>query len=405
MFPPDDKRVGKKTSGYSKDMFGDESSRESLDLAEERDSDKQLNHFLGNTGPYEHKGVDIEFSKAKNPFPKFYETDSEFSKNVDVLMHSPERVKDEVEFREPKKKIETMINENSDDSVDFLEENIEVPTGFIDFGSSESKSTENRENMPLLQEKEKPNFQPRQPSIRNEPYRPFRKQKNYNSSKALKATPRTIFHKALDAVNMNWENEHLRKIMASDNYTNSNSSHHKQPGEVSWKSNFNTIGQPFWHEPTNVVAARVDSLRSHGHNQAALRLSVSFVRTMKQIQADAQAIWNKYKLFKNSKSNNKREYNVMTDTGSLYCSSCNPSEKFGISENNYMKKPCQQFCTKKVKIGNSSNVSLSQNSSKNICNQSADSDQNYQKPPIFANNQRKHLLYKKLTNDRKVSCR
>lgn len=38
-------------------------------------------------------------------------------------------------------------------------------------------------------------------------------------------------------------------------------------------------------------AARVDSLRSHGHAEAALRLAVSVVRAMKQQQLQAQRQW------------------------------------------------------------------------------------------------------------------
>lgn len=40
-----------------------------------------------------------------------------------------------------------------------------------------------------------------------------------------------------------------------------------------------------------MCAARVDSLRSHGHMEAALRLAVSVVRTMKQQQLVAQRKW------------------------------------------------------------------------------------------------------------------
>lgn len=44
-------------------------------------------------------------------------------------------------------------------------------------------------------------------------------------------------------------------------------------------------------EPLPLCAARVDSLRSHGHREAALRLAVSVVRTMKQQQLVAQRRW------------------------------------------------------------------------------------------------------------------
>ena len=44
-------------------------------------------------------------------------------------------------------------------------------------------------------------------------------------------------------------------------------------------------------EPLPTCAARVDALRSHGHQGAALRLAVAVVRTMKQQQLVAQRRW------------------------------------------------------------------------------------------------------------------
>ena len=44
-------------------------------------------------------------------------------------------------------------------------------------------------------------------------------------------------------------------------------------------------------EPIPLCAARVDSLKSHGHMEAALRLAVSVVRTMKEQQLMAQRQW------------------------------------------------------------------------------------------------------------------
>ncbi|XP_059621157.1 uncharacterized protein LOC132264845 [Phlebotomus argentipes] len=136
--------------------------------------------------------------------------------------------------------------------------------------------------------------------------RPNKKLKLNNGSAANRnKTPRTIFHKALDAVSMSWDNQHLKNILASDSYslssTNSvqiaGSSKSAQANSTSAKSNFNSLGQPLWHEPLAMCAARVDSLRSHGHTEAALRLSVSVVRTMKQVQMDAQSLWHKHQAF------------------------------------------------------------------------------------------------------------
>lgn len=44
-------------------------------------------------------------------------------------------------------------------------------------------------------------------------------------------------------------------------------------------------------EPLATCAARIDALRSHGHYEAALRLAVSVVRTMKYNQINAQKKW------------------------------------------------------------------------------------------------------------------
>lgn len=137
--------------------------------------------------------------------------------------------------------------------------------------------------------------------------KPNKKLKLNNGNSVNKTTtnkaPRTIFHRALDAVNMTWENAHLKHILASDAYSLASdnsvqiagSSRSAMVNSTPAKSNFNLLGQPLWHEPMAMCAARIDSLRSHGHLDAALRLSVSVVRTMKQLQKDAQTLWHKYK--------------------------------------------------------------------------------------------------------------
>ncbi|KAG5889744.1 hypothetical protein JTB14_018966 [Gonioctena quinquepunctata] len=89
--------------------------------------------------------------------------------------------------------------------------------------------------------------------------------------------PRSIFHRALDAVSMSWDNMHLKNILSSDTYCS-------HVPDTSSSGSFNSQGQPLWNESIPLCAARVDSLRSHGHMEAALRLAVSVVRTMKQQQ-------------------------------------------------------------------------------------------------------------------------
>lgn len=137
--------------------------------------------------------------------------------------------------------------------------------------------------------------------------RPNKRPKLSNSASNKSKVPRTIFHKALDAVNMTWDNQHLKNILASSTYSISSSNAVQTAGSskpsqtvlTTVKANFNAFGQPLWHEPLAMCAARIDSLRSHGHTDAALRLSVSVVRTMKQVQKDSQMIWKRYQAVAN----------------------------------------------------------------------------------------------------------
>lgn len=132
--------------------------------------------------------------------------------------------------------------------------------------------------------------------------RPSKRVRLNNNNANKPKIPRTIFHKALDAVNMSWENQHLKNILANSKYNADSSNAVHLPGSSTFatiiisalKSNFNAYGQPLWHEPLAMCAARIDSLRSHGHTDAALRLSISVVRTMKQIQRDGQLLWTRY---------------------------------------------------------------------------------------------------------------
>ncbi|XP_046384959.1 zinc finger SWIM domain-containing protein 5-like [Ischnura elegans] len=117
--------------------------------------------------------------------------------------------------------------------------------------------------------------------------------------------PRTIFHRALDAVEMPWDNVHLKRILSGDSYCShtpaESSCYYTSPVPCSSSSSysssssstsmFNSQGHPLWHEPLPLAAARVDALRSHGHQSEALRLAVSIVRTMKHQQQVAQRRW------------------------------------------------------------------------------------------------------------------
>lgn len=151
------------------------------------------------------------------------------------------------------------------------------------------------------------NVRPRDADAAAENGRPSKKLKLNNGNAANRTkTPRTIFHKALDAVQMTWDNQHLKFILASNTYCANSSNASKilsaassssSSPSLSKSTTFNATGQPLWHEPLSMCAARVDSLRSHGHTDAALRLSVSVVRTMKQIQIDAQLLWHRFQAY------------------------------------------------------------------------------------------------------------
>jgi len=95
--------------------------------------------------------------------------------------------------------------------------------------------------------------------------------------------PRSVFHRAIDAISLTWDNSHLKLILAHDNLSASNEPHST--------NNINPLGQPLWHEHVPTACARVDALRSHGYTAEALRLAISIVRTLKQGQSQSQQRW------------------------------------------------------------------------------------------------------------------
>jgi len=106
---------------------------------------------------------------------------------------------------------------------------------------------------------------------------------------APRSKPRTVFHKALDALQMNWTDSRLQRLLRG----RSSKSHDK-----SWDEETDS---GLWHEHIPTACARVDALRSHGFYSEALRLAVAIVRTMKRNQALAAAHWRKqsHKIMKN----------------------------------------------------------------------------------------------------------
>ncbi|CAH2042077.1 unnamed protein product, partial [Iphiclides podalirius] len=116
----------------------------------------------------------------------------------------------------------------------------------------------------------------------------------HNQRPAPQITPRTVFHKALDAVDISWENEHLKNILSSDEYCDP-----EKPDKAGGSATstlqpypkFNDLGQPLWHEHLPVVGARIEALRAHGRAPSALRLAVSAARAMRHRQEVAQQRW------------------------------------------------------------------------------------------------------------------
>ncbi len=94
----------------------------------------------------------------------------------------------------------------------------------------------------------------------------------YASSSHKKARrshkPRTIFHQALDALQMDWKDSILVKILQKDN------------DEI----------HP-WNEHLPTACARIDALRTHGFDSEALKLALSIAVTLRHNQKRDHAQW------------------------------------------------------------------------------------------------------------------
>lgn len=98
--------------------------------------------------------------------------------------------------------------------------------------------------------------------------------------------PRTIFHKALDALHMDWDDSHLKNILKcySRSRFTSGDDDKEFSATPSASSKVNKHGQLLWQEHIPTACARVEALRTHGYTAEALRLAVAIVRTMKHNQ-------------------------------------------------------------------------------------------------------------------------
>ena len=113
-----------------------------------------------------------------------------------------------------------------------------------------------------------------------------------------RSKPRTVFHKALDALQITWTDPHLKRLLRSKHY---DCRVKGRGGEKIVGEGKSGDGDSLWHEHLPTASARVDALRSHGYFTEALRLSVAIVRTMKRNQQLAMTHWRKQsqKILKN----------------------------------------------------------------------------------------------------------
>lgn len=328
----------------------DDSSRESMDEDAIRDEHELLENINN-----------LENGKM---LPDDFEKDDDKNMDLDDEFESPDRKEilkidnlNYLEQLEGQKNLENPENPNNENPQNPPEEEVEP----------EPEPEANNPQNPADQKKLKKNHRPR------DLFQPNKKLKlnngnsvNKNSQNNNNKQPRTIFHKALDAVNMTWENEHLKNILASDSYKISSENSVQIAGSSKSaisnnntlaKSNFNILGQPLWHEPMAMCAARIDSLRSHGHIDAALRLSVSVVRTMKQLQRDAQNLWQKYKPPQSAKYVASASVN---DCNNSKCKDCqlNKLFEFTIHKSSYSNH-CSNKASSSSSAGSSSSASTS----------------------------------------------
>ena len=111
---------------------------------------------------------------------------------------------------------------------------------------------------------------------------------NRNRSKR----PRTIFHKALDALHMDWDDDQLKNILKcySRSRCTSGDDDKEFSATPSASSKVNKHGQLLWQEHIPTACARVEALRTHGYTAEALRLAVAIVRTMKHNQVNLKVL-------------------------------------------------------------------------------------------------------------------
>ncbi|KAJ7987025.1 hypothetical protein DPEC_G00334480 [Dallia pectoralis] len=105
---------------------------------------------------------------------------------------------------------------------------------------------------------------------------------------------RTVFTRAIEACDLNWQDTHLQRIITHNLYTHSHThclhDNHDGSGAL-----FDTRGWPLWHEHVPTACARVDALRSHGYPKEALRLAIGIVNTLGRQQQKQLELFRSHK--------------------------------------------------------------------------------------------------------------
>lgn len=114
------------------------------------------------------------------------------------------------------------------------------------------------------------------------------------TQQSARRKPRTVFHKALDALQMTWNDPQLKRLLRGKSYDCEVKGRESEKRMVSGEqTELQASDSLLWHEHIPTACARVDALRSHGYTGEALRLAVAIVRTMKRNQQLALSHWRK----------------------------------------------------------------------------------------------------------------
>ncbi|XP_076814143.1 zinc finger SWIM domain-containing protein 5-like isoform X2 [Clavelina lepadiformis] len=102
---------------------------------------------------------------------------------------------------------------------------------------------------------------------------------------------RTVLSRAIEAGSLTWLDQHLNVILCGKNTKSSRITGEEISHHSGGSANFNSKGQPLWHEHIPTACARVEALRSYGYTIEAVRLAVAIARTIRESTV------NKYKTY------------------------------------------------------------------------------------------------------------